>query len=74
MCDGIEYEFSRLQSLYETAGDQTLNRDAWLALVDLSDRWTEFSRARGALFKRHRGARIADSVSRCNSIATDSHE
>jgi hypothetical protein len=51
MCDGIEYEFSRLQSLYETAGDQTLNRDAWLALVDLSDRWTEFSRARGALFK-----------------------
>jgi hypothetical protein len=45
MCDGIEYEFSRLQSLYETAGDQTLNRDAWLALVDLSDRWTEFSRA-----------------------------
>ena len=51
VCAGIENEFSRLQSLYETAGDPTLSRDAWTVLVDVSDQWTEFVRDRGSLYK-----------------------
>jgi len=35
----------------ETAGDPTLNRDAWLEVVNLNEQWNEFVDARGALFK-----------------------
>jgi hypothetical protein len=51
MCHVIDIEFSRLQELYETAGDPSLNRTSWMALVDLNQQWTEFVGARSALFK-----------------------
>lgn len=49
MCAGIDNEFSRLQAVYGT--DATLNREAWMALVDVNDQWTAFVRVRGALYK-----------------------
>jgi hypothetical protein len=53
ICEGLGTQFSRLQALYETAGDPTLSREAWLALVELNDQWTEFVGAMAALFKEH---------------------
>jgi hypothetical protein len=52
----LDVELSRLQELYETAGDPTLSRDAWLALVSCADGWSEYSRARAVL---HRSIREA---------------
>ena len=37
MCDALDVEFSRLQALYETAGDPTLRRDAWRSIKRDSD-------------------------------------
>jgi hypothetical protein len=51
MCESVDTEFCRLESLYQTAGDPTLSREAWLTLVDLNDQWSEFVRIRGALHK-----------------------
>ncbi len=60
MCGYLDTELSRLQVLYETAsagipaGQPDLASDAWAALVAVSDAWTEFRRARGALFREIR--------------------
>ena len=49
MCRRLDEELDRLHELYQTAGDPTLIRDAWLALVDCADAWTEYAKARAKL-------------------------
>jgi hypothetical protein len=56
ICRDLDSEFDRLQELYDTAGDPTLSREAWLALSTVADQWTEYSNAR---FKLHRHIRDA---------------
>lgn|GEM_PF-2902152 len=55
-CRDLDTEFDRLQELYDTAGDPTLSRDAWLVLSSLSDQWSEFISARMALRQQIRDA------------------
>lgn len=50
-CRLIDDELARLQELYEVANDVGLDRSVWATLVELSDRWTEYQRVRGALVK-----------------------
>jgi hypothetical protein len=45
-CKDLDLEFVRLESLYSTAGEPALSRDAWLALSAVSDGWTDFIKAR----------------------------
>ena len=54
MCGYLDTELSRLEDLYRTAGAEDLSPEAWTALVAVSDAWTEFRRARGALFREIR--------------------
>lgn len=49
VCERIDTEFDRLRALYETAGDPTLSRDAWLALCEVGDTWTGYDIARAEL-------------------------
>ena len=51
MCTRLDTEFARLQELYETAADVSLSCEAWLALAEVSDKWTELDAARGAVVK-----------------------
>lgn len=59
-CHTIANELTRLQELYLTADDPDLDRGVWATLVELSDRWTEYQRARGLLVRdiRARGLRL----------------
>ena len=58
MCGHLDTELSRLEDLYRTAGAEDLSPEAWTALVAVSDAWTEFRRARGALFREIRVRRL----------------
>lgn len=49
VCKSLDGELSRLQELYQTAGDPTLNRDAWGALVSICEDWTAYALARRRL-------------------------
>jgi hypothetical protein len=51
LCKGFDQELSRLQELYETAGDPTLSRDAWVSLVAAADAWTEAMSIRAKLYR-----------------------
>lgn len=51
MCKTLDRELTRLQGLYQTAGDPTPDTSAWVLLVELADGWTQFQSARGALVR-----------------------
>ncbi|MDT5113606.1 MAG: hypothetical protein QOE20_5496 [Mycobacterium sp.] len=56
ICRDLDTEFDRLHELYDSAGDPSLSREAWLALSSVSDQWTEFVKARFALHQHIREA------------------
>lgn len=49
VCKDLDLEATRLLALYQTAGDVTLDKTAYLTLVELSDLWTEYQHAHWAL-------------------------
>jgi hypothetical protein len=56
ICRDLDTEFDRLRELYDSAGDPTLSREAWLALSSVSDQWTDYFKARLGLHKEIRDA------------------
>jgi hypothetical protein len=49
VCQLLDHEFARLESVCRAAGPGTRSTEAWTALVGVADAWSEYVMVRGIL-------------------------
>jgi hypothetical protein len=49
VCQLLDHEFVRLEQVCREAGPGTTSNEAWTALVEIADAWSEYVRVRGSV-------------------------